>query len=101
MEGYLEFKESSKVNNGSCCRDVYNFTVLLLSRKLLSRVILFARPRLEKNPSDQLLYEYLDNNEVHFSSKAFLTMDILRAIDQLVHQYCDAFSIRRKNMLFY
>lgn len=36
MEGYLEFKESSKVNNGSCCRDVYNFTVLLLSRKLLS-----------------------------------------------------------------
>lgn len=48
MEGYLEFKESSKVNNGSCCRDVYNFTVLLLSRKLLSRVILFARPRLEK-----------------------------------------------------
>ena len=49
MEGYLEFKESSKVNNGSC-RDVYNFTVLLLSRKLLSRVILFARPRLEKKP---------------------------------------------------
>ena len=50
MEGYLEFKESSKVNNGSCCRDVYNFTVLLLSRKPLSRVILFARPRLEKKP---------------------------------------------------
>ena len=50
MEGYLEFKESSKVNNGSCCRDVYNFTVLLMSRKLLSRVILFARPRLEKKP---------------------------------------------------
>lgn len=52
MEGYFEFKEFFKVNNGFCCCDVYNFMVFLLFCKLLFWVILFVCLRLEKNLLD-------------------------------------------------